>query len=229
MIKGFGDFKTSTPGEISEYYRTKSISQLSLEELANIHLDINSAWQCLENGNISSNIYDLNETVAAGFNNNRTKQYVPLLACFSILDQIGSAYERTDQTSAYGNGIKKALDLYSNFKLNQDLEFLVTLRHGLFHDGSLTYINKSTGTKVFFRMIMGSGKLLTPSIKPWDGVYYDDLSDYITYIDLKELHVKTKEVITECRRLLLNGKIKIMVAAPRELFYKYLFVVKSGC
>ncbi|WP_461241463.1 hypothetical protein M1D87_03490 [Pseudomonas sp. SA233] len=97
MINGFADFKMSNSGEISDCYRAKSTSQLSTEELANIHLDINRKWHCLTDGNISSNIYDLNEAVNAAFNNARTEQYVPLLACFAMLDQIGSLYQRTDK------------------------------------------------------------------------------------------------------------------------------------
>lgn len=226
MVNAFDDFKLSTPGEISDYYRQKSTSQLSMEELANIHLDINSKRHCLDDGNISSNIYDLNEAINAGFNNLRTEQYVPLLACFAILDQIGSIYQRTDKKNRYKNGIKKALYFYSDFTSPEDLEALVTLRHGLFHNGSLTCINQSTKTKVFFRMIKNSNKIFTPSKKPWDGIYHNEMCDYITFIDLKELHKKTKEVLIECRRLLLDGKLHIKISSPRELFYKYLFLVK---
>ncbi|WP_313599697.1 hypothetical protein [Pseudomonas sp.] len=228
MINGFADFKMSTPGEISDYYGTKSTSQLSSEELANIHLDIGHRWHCLTDGNISSNIYDLNEAVNAAFNNFRTKQYVPLLACFAILDQVGSLYQRADMESPYGNGIKKAFDSYSDLKSPETLDTLVTLRHGLLHNGSLTCINRNTKTKVFFRMITNSKKIYTPSKKQWDGIYHDSMADYTSFIDLKELHNKTKDILIECRRLLLNGKIDIKICAPRELFFKYLFLVCSN-
>lgn len=224
MINGFADFKMSNPGKISDYYRAKSTSQLSTEELANIHLDINRKWHCLTDGNISSNIYDLNEAVNAAFNNARTEQYVPLLACFAMLDQIGSLYQRTDIKSPYNNGIKKAFDSYSNFKSPDDLEAIVTLRHGLLHNGSLTCINSRTETKVFFRMIKNSKKIYTPPKKQWDGIYHDSMSDFTSLIDLRELHNTTKEIINECKRLLQDKKLEIKVCVPRELFFKYLFL-----
>jgi hypothetical protein len=225
MVSCFGNFKDSTPGEIFEYYSVRNTFQLSLEEMAYIHLDVDSQWCCLANGKMSSSLRDLLQTVSTAFNNIRTKQYVPLLACFSVLDQIGGVYERTDKTSTYCNGIKKALDLFSSFNLPSDLDFLVTLRHGLFHDGSLTYVNAHTDTKTFVRMGIGTGRLLTPSKIPWDGVYHDDMSDYVTKIDLKEFQELTSGVVSACRRHLLDGQLRIKAGSPRELLYKYLFVV----
>lgn len=223
MLNGFNDFKTATPGQIHDYYRSKKIHELSIEELAFAHLDDTCRFIQTMDGMISSSLFDLNQTVAASFSNVRTNQYVPLLACFSMLDQIGGLYKRTNKSCNYKNGIKKALHFYSNVTNAIELEQLTTLRHGLFHDGSLLYINSTTGTKVIFRMIQNSGALLTPAKKPWDGLYHNDISDYVTKIDLRELQNTTTEVIKERKKLLLDKKIKITAQTPQELFYKYLF------
>lgn len=223
MVSNFIDFKNSNGIDISNYFGTKIISQLTIEELAYIHLDLMHGCQVLKSGRLSSGLYDLVETVTASFNNNRTRQYVPLLGSFAILDQIGGIYSRNDKSTRYDNGIKKALDLFSNFNDPDDLETLVTLRHGIFHAGSLLHSNRNTGINVCFRMVVSSGNVLTPPIKIWDGVFHHDLKDYVTRIDLKELQSLTTEVVRECRRLLLDGKITIKTSNPVEFFHKYLF------
>jgi hypothetical protein len=223
MISDFKDFKISNGFEINDYYRGKNLEDLTVEELAYVHLNSLTGNQILKNGRLSTCLYDLIETVSASFNNVRTKQYVPLLGCFSILDQVGGMYGRADKTTTYGNGIKRALDLYSSVYSSVDLESLITLRHGVFHDGSLIGINIHTGTKVVFRMVIDSGVLLTPPTSEWDGVYRNDMNDYVTKIDLKELQKLTNEVIDECRKVLLEGNSDINTGDPKELFFKYLF------
>ena len=223
MVSSFSDFKNSNGIDISNYFGTKIISQLTIEELAYIHLDLMRGCQVLQSGRLSSGLYDLVETVSASFNNNRTKQYTPLLGCFSILDQVGGVYERNDKATSYKNGIKKSLDLFSSFNNSADLETLVTLRHGIFHDGSLLYSNRNTGTNVCFRMVVNSGSLLTPPIKTWDGIFRNDLKDYTTRIDLKELQSLTTEVVRECRRLLVDGVATLNISNPVEFYHKYLF------
>lgn len=90
MINGFCDFRGANEGEISDYYRSKNISQLTIEEMAFIHLDLLLGCQVLAGGvRLSSCLYDLFHSVITSFNNVRTKQYVPLMGCFAMLDQIG--------------------------------------------------------------------------------------------------------------------------------------------
>lgn len=227
MITNFSDFKNAVGFEIFEYYRSKNLQDLTIEELAYVHLNIFPGTSVLNNGLLSTCLHDLVETVTTSFGNIRTEQYVPLLGCFSILDQVGGTYDRLDKSTIYKNGIKKALDLYSSYNNPADLESLVTLRHGIFHDGSLVSINKNTGTNVIFRMVVGSGTLLTPPVTVWDGVYRDDLTDYVTKIDLKELQKLTNDVIESCADALLSGNSDIKVSDPREFFYKYLFMRSS--
>ena len=79
--------------DIYKYFKEKIISNLTVEELSFIHLDINSATHSLkEPYYVSSNLYDLVETVSASFSNRRTRIYVPIMTCFAILDQIGNIY-----------------------------------------------------------------------------------------------------------------------------------------
>lgn len=228
MISKFSDFKDyerSNYHYIDEYFGTKYLHELTIEELAYIHLDTNSTCNIVRNCKLYTCLRDLLETVSASFNNIRTKQYVPLFTCFSILDQIGQIYGRLDKTTKYKNGIKRALALYSSLNDSESLDLLVTLRHCLFHNGSLAGINDQSKkeTKIFFRMAVDSGRLLTPAKEKWDGIYRNEMGNYTTKIDLKELQKITVSVVETCRNKHLEGKLRILVPDPKEFFYKYLF------
>lgn len=227
MIERFSDFKNSGRTEIHDYYRSKLLSELTLQELAYAHLEIVPGRFILKNGVLSSCLNDLLETGTASFNNVRTSQYVPLLAYFSILDQIGGIYNRTDKACSFTNGIKRALSQYSSINKGSDLEMLVTLRHGIFHDGSLVYKNSNTGTNVAFRMNVNSDDLLTPAKTQWDGIYHDDMSDYVTKINLKKLQAVANAVVKECKDSLINGTTDVKTSSPREFYYKYLFLMPN--
>jgi hypothetical protein len=182
-----------------KYFFGKSIAELTLEELAFIHLDINQGSRAIKDGYfLSSNLYDLVETLSASFSNRRTRIYVPLMTEFAILDQVGCLYGNKSTPTKYQNGIKNAFDIFSSFNDRDDLESLVTLRHGLLHSGSLVNTNRNTGTNVAFRMKQDTGQVLTNPQQPWDGVYHDDLTSYLTFVDLKELQKLTISIIEKC-------------------------------
>ncbi|MBV4503750.1 hypothetical protein HU751_002720 [Pseudomonas sp. BW13M1] len=223
MVNKFEDFKSASPGGIREYYRGRLLSQLDISELAYVHLECSGVRIHVKNGVLSSSLYDLCQAVSASFNNVRTKQYVPLLGCFSILDQIGCAYALRESDCRFENGIKRALYDFGEIKDAERLKQLVTLRHGLFHNGSLVNKSRHGDTNVFFRMTTEGDELLVPPLKEWDGSYSDDLTEYVTKINLSHLYSRVQHVVESCKSKLLEGKIDFMVQSERELFYKYLF------
>ncbi|MFT4900156.1 MAG: hypothetical protein ACI9U0_001957 [Flavobacteriales bacterium] len=215
------NFKGLNGIDIYEHFKEKNLEELSIEELAYTHLYYHTSTP-LKNCNITSCLSELRETLSASFINRRTNQYVPLMVSFAILDQIGCLYHVRNQSPSYANGIKRALTSFSNFP-SSDLEALVTLRHGLFHDGSLLSINNNTGTSVYFRMVKDSGQVITQPQNTWDGIYHDKLSDYVTRVDLKELQQLVLSVIDKCREHLLNDELAISITDPKEFYYKFLF------
>lgn len=209
--------------EIFEYFSKKRLEELTIEELAYTHLEVRRDTR-LKNCSITSSLADLVESLSASFSNNRTNQYVPLLTSFAILDQIGCLYENKNKHSKYQNGIKRSLDYFSDFP-STDLDTLVTMRHGLVHDGSLSYINRDTQTAVIFRMAKDKGKVISHPRVKWDGVYRDDLTDYLSLVDLRELQNVVAEVIAECKKQLLKGNLSVSISDKREFVYKYLFPI----
>lgn len=206
----------------SEYFSNKNLSELTIRELVYFHLDINSPRNRTKDGFIASSLYDLKESLSASFINRRTCQYVPLMVSFSILDQLGSLYSVQGIECNYENGIKRALHYFSNCGV-QEIKSLVTLRNGLLHDGSLISHNRDGRTHVFYRMVKESGRLLTPPKITWDGEYRDDLTNYITLIDLKELQAVVLKAIGNCLEHLLQQSLEVKALPEREFFFKYMF------
>lgn len=195
--------------------------ELSVKELAFIHLEYRYPTH-LSSCQILSSLQNLNDTLAASFNNSRTDIYAPLMVSFAMLEQIGATYQPKIRNNSYKNGIKKSLAAFSDFP-QAELDTLITLRHGLLHDGSLVGVNKNTTIRVFFRLTTGKDKVITPPDKIWDGVYRDNMEAYVTLIDLRALQNLVLEVISSCRRMLVSDQLSIEITDPKEFFYRYLF------
>lgn len=208
---------------IGDYFRGKQLNELGVEELAYIHLNVLSQKTTLKDFAVSSSLRELEQTLAASFGNIRTKQYVPLMTSFAILDQLGSLYSIVGVNCDFQNGIKKALATLTEIRDRDDIESLVTLRNGLLHDGSLVSHNNYRDIDVIYKMVVGSGKVITPPKKVWDGVYRDSLTEYVTLIDLKELQTVVLKAIKLCADHLENSTLVINCTDEKEFFYKYLF------
>ncbi|MGP9672628.1 hypothetical protein ACT3S9_15785 [Pseudoalteromonas sp. AOP31-A2-14] len=211
---------------IGDYFRGKQLNELGVEELAYIHLNLLHIRTPLKDFYVSSSLRELEQTLTASFGNKRTKQYVPLMTSFAILDQLGSLYSIADANCNFQNGIKKALATLTHIRDRDDIESLVTLRNGLLHDGSLISHNVYRDIDVIYRMTVGSGKVITPPKKVWDGIYRDSLSEYVTLIDLKELQAVVLKAIKLCAEHLENSTLIINCTDEKEFFYKYLFSEK---
>jgi hypothetical protein len=208
---------------VDEYFRNKNLSELTKEELAYLHLDIHHLRNVVKDFYIGSSLRELTQTLSASFGNVRTKQYVPLMICFAVLDQLGSLYSINSINCNYKNGIKKAFSMFTQVQNRSEIESLLTLRNGMLHDGSLVSHNKYTDTGVIYRMVVNSGKLITPPNKKWDGLYRDSLTDYITLIDLKELQRTVLAAIQVCSDNLKSSNLTITCSSEKEFFFKYLF------
>ncbi|MFT4926118.1 MAG: hypothetical protein ACI8WB_002216, partial [Phenylobacterium sp.] len=69
--------------ERDEYLSSKNVADLTLRELAYVHLNMRHSYTYLKNDRLSSNLYDLNQTLSASFSNDRTHVYGPLMTSFA--------------------------------------------------------------------------------------------------------------------------------------------------
>lgn len=225
------EFKNTNEFKISDYFLSRQLDELTIEELAYIHLNRIPGSTIVKDARISSSLYDLIETAQASANNSRTRIYGPMLACFAILDQIGGLYRCKLKKSKYENnnkasenGLKIALHLFGKYE-EHEIESLATLRNGLYHDGSLLSKSWDRKTNVIFRIDRSTedSKTLTSPRKTWDGDYHDCLNDYLSIINVISLKRDVEQIVKNCTKQLLDDNLIIMITDPREFFYKFLF------
>lgn len=215
------DLKSNNGSTIADYFSNKTLDELEVAELAYIHLN---GAATLSNYKVTSSLNDLMQTAQASLNNHRTRIYTPLLAYFAILDQIGGAYTSTLKKTDYGSGIKAALDIFSDYS-KEDLSKLYSLRNGLYHDGSLVNVDtaKSNKANVIFRLTSETDKTIIHPHTEWDGIYHDDLTQYVTKINTKLLKRDMETIVERCAAELLEVTLEMKITCPREFFYKFLF------
>jgi len=218
----FSEFKHANGFELHAHFCSKNLDELSIEELAHIHLNRIHGRTIVKNAEISSSLYDLIETAQASAVNSRTRIYGSMLASFAVLDQIGNAYRNNSKATTYQNGIKVALQIFGEYT-KDEIEYLTTLRNGLYHDGSLLSKNINGKTNVVFKLNPNTSKTITMPLKPWDGVYHDSLDDYISKINVISLKNDVEQISNKCLELLLEGNLGFEINDCREFFYKFLF------
>lgn len=217
------NFNVNDGMEEHEYFSEKNIEDLTIEELAYVHLKNVPSRIALKNCYLSSSLHDLVETLSASFNNYRTNQYVPLMTSFAILDQLGALYTSKTKVSRFTNGIKKSLNCFSNLP-DDEIEKIVSLRNGVLHDGSLTNISRfKNGSNVIFRLNKNHNLMVAPPQKEWDGIYRDSLEDYISQLNLSLLKNMILDIYQKHFIDLKSGNLNINITSPKEFYYKYLF------
>lgn len=219
-------FDPMKPYENNNFYRNKHIHELNVHELAYIHLDTLHGSATLKDVMLFSSLNGLKENLSASYNNIRTGQYTPLLTSFAILDQLGNIYSNLSKVQPKtSNGIKMCLKNFSKLS-NDDINSVVMLRNGLYHDGSLVAERKYPNQPfVIYRTTTITNMLITHPKTAWDGVYSDSLEYCISKINIDILKDVVIEVCHECFDLLKNGKLTIKITNPAEFYYKYLFAL----
>lgn len=219
-ITSFNDFKNFTNFQIDEYFSNKNLEELSTYELAYIYLDTFFGRTSLKNCTVSTCLYDLIENTRASYNNVRTRIYTPLLGSFIILDQLGSIF--SDPSNPSTNGINVILKLYGYDEIT--IQYLLALRNGLMHDGSLTSLKQRPNQyNTIFRLSPDLDRTIKLSSTEWDGVYHDDLTPYISKINSKRFFEEVLIIIDLSKKELLCNNLSLKINDEREFFYKFLF------
>ncbi|EPL0394243.1 hypothetical protein QCJ66_000903 [Enterobacter ludwigii] len=220
------NFTPATPTNAYNFYQNKDIENLNIYELAYVHLSTITSKTKLLKCFLSSSLYDLRETLIASFNNTRTNQYVPLMTSFAILDQLGELYTPPGKSSKKQNGIKRCLEMNTSLTKN-DIESLVSLRNGLLHNGSLVCeAQNSKQTNVVYRLSKTEPNLIKHSTIIWNGVYRDEMKDYISIVNLLKMKELVLQIHEDNFNHLINNKLIININDPKEFYFRFLFATR---
>ncbi|WP_249570430.1 hypothetical protein [Acinetobacter sp. ANC5681] len=219
-VNSFNDFKNAMPHQINEYFSNKKLEELSIHELVYTYLNVNWNVTKLKNREVSTSLHDLVENIRASYNNNRTRTYTPLLGCFMILDQLGSIVN--DPNKPLKNGIKQILDLHTYDE--KTIQYLLALRNGLIHDGSLTSRAQYAGQyHTIFRLEPTLATTIEFPSTDWNGVFENELSIYCSKINSKRFFDEVLIIIDLVKEALLDNRLNLKISDEKEFFYKFLF------
>ncbi|PPK95440.1 hypothetical protein LY01_01027 [Nonlabens xylanidelens] len=214
---------------------TKHITELSEQEIIELHLDRYSMSYQLIDCQIRSTLSFLYEAIQHTTHNTRTKNLVPIMAILSALDQLGICYNRTDLSTNFTNGIKRCLILLAEKESDDNiLKILPALRNGLIHNVSLVSKAKYENQPNFiFRYSNDEDdidEVYQESSRVWDG-NFSTLSNngrehYTTLINIEKLKELFDNCLIKAVELNRNNLLRIRLnGGMEELFYNYLRTV----
>lgn len=213
---------------------TKKLRQLSLSELASVHLDLHGHFHQLADGVILSGMGILVTEIEQSLPRVYTGFFSPLYGAFALLDQIGEIYvnkliPRCGNDAA--SGIKKALYYFGGMPFDDpEVKALYGLRNSLMHNGSLLYRGRYNDKKGVwegpFHRFRWNKDLNCPIKLPvtsWDGALQNLSFQTTTEINVHEICMLALQSVRSAKDLLAHGNLGIeLKEGESELFYRYL-------
>lgn len=217
-----------------ENLHLKEITELKQKELIEIFLsEKNSPFQ-LKYHLLRTTFSILMESIKKNFEVNQTKDILPIIGMFSVLDILGSSFSIQGNNLSERVPIKRCLIYFTkrSFVSYQDIEAIYALRNSLVHNSSLISVPKANSQNhYYFRYDCNSEKLVTPAKVEWDGEYktLDTGSEkYITKINTKLLFLTIQSCVQKIKDLSDNNQIRINYSkGKREFFYRYFRMIKN--
>lgn len=221
--------------QFRHYYESilaKTLKQLTLKELAFIHLNGRDSNE-IKGGRLLSALPVVIREIRHAKHQAYSRNFLPLAAAFTILDQIGFCYSRND-IPAFKNpkasSIKKSLYYFCGFAENdKNTKSLYGLRNSFLHTSSLL----SKGTKPShpnFNFVFDSN--LSAMIKhpkvEWNGNFNDLKPEMSTFVNPLLIVDMVEQSVVKALELLYEDKLVIScMGGPVEFYYRFLKMVNN--
>lgn len=217
-----------------ENLHLKEITELKQKELIKIFLSEQETPIQLKYHLLRTTFSVLMESIKETFKTKKTKDILPIMGMFSVMDVLGSAFSIQGNDLAEKVPIKRCL-LYFTERSSistQDIEAIYALRNSLVHNSSLISIPiYNSQNHYYFRYDSNSEKLITHAEVEWDGKYetLDTGSEkYTTKINTKLLFTTIKSCVEKIKDLSENNQIRMNYEkGKREFFYRYFRMIKN--
>jgi hypothetical protein len=157
-----------------------------------------------------------------------SKNFVPVVGAFGVIEQIGFAYKRSDKAE-YSNqnasSINKALYYFADYdEGSEDVKALYALRNSFLHNASLMakalHSNKPSHYFQFDREIDVLAKYPDTS---WDGNILTFKPEYTTLINPEKVIDLAKTIVDSARKCLDQNVLEVdLESGEKELFYRFL-------
>lgn len=203
---------------------SKPWNQLSESEVINIHLysEISTTTDYI----ILSTLRRIEREARHAIANEYSKSFLPLMACYAILDQVGKCYknkQKSPYTHQNANGIKKAAYYFLGYEENGDLtKTLYGLRNGIVHDASYVSHAKD-GSHYWYRWDDEQTEIIRTPSMPWDGTLGSRSDSNCSFVNPKVFMDSVSEMLNRMMDLNKSGYLSLsMDGGVDELALRYL-------
>lgn len=193
----------------------KPLGSLDLNEVVDIHLRRSDAWT--DDFRIHSSLDTMESEMRHAICYENSKTFLPLMAGFSILDQLGTCYSHARLPRYPDNrasGIKKALYYFLGYSPNgPETKAFYGLRNAIMHEAALTTHTRE-GDHYWFRWEPSQANPIKVSTRPWDGAFGSLRPDTVTTINPKLLVDQLSGTLNELANM--NRRGELQVELPKE-------------
>jgi hypothetical protein len=199
---------------------------LNLETLIYLHLTAGNQ-RITKDYAVLSTLAVTHREVRSAISYDNSKNILPVMGMVAIIEQLGTAYKRTD-IAEYPNGnqsaFKKALYYFYDQDADNSLaKTLYGLRNGIVHNAS--FFSKGLGANqpnYIFTYSFTSNNVLTHAPVAWDGNFNNISEDYFTEVNPEKLLALVEHCLQEAERLNRDGKLEIILPGGKnELIFRY--------
>lgn len=210
-----------------ETIKGKHLVDLTLNELAYVHLNSSTCGFDIKEGTLESGLPYLVNEINHVKQNIHSNNLVPIISSFAILDQLGFCYQRKDMPD-YSNdnasGVKTALYYFCGLPdESDDLKALYSLRNSLMHNGSL--LSKGGGRNSKHFSFLYDRDLTTIVEHPqitWDGVFNNlQHPKMLTKVNPDLIISFAQDAVKKAGELLEASTLKVVIPEI-EMYYTFL-------
>ncbi|MBE0361625.1 hypothetical protein [Pseudoalteromonas aliena] len=207
--------------------KNKELNQLTIEELAHVHLN-SGLYNEIKGALLDSSLTTLIDEIRHAKFQHRSKSFLPVTAAFTILDQLGFCYSRKDMplySNVNASNIKKSLYYFCGFEENDKAtKTLYALRNSFLHTASILakaeFPNQPNHRFVYDRE--QSDLLRFPEVE-WDGDFNNLTSEMSTRINPEIFVNMVEDAARNAKEHLYNNNLNIdCINGEPEFYYRFL-------
>ncbi|GAA0794242.1 hypothetical protein [Marinobacterium sediminicola] len=208
-------------------WKEKYVDELSILELAYAHLG-NAGSYRLKNGWLKSILPITLQEVNHARHMAYSKNFVPVVGAFGVIEQIGFTYKRSDKleySNQNASSINKALYYFAGFEEgSEDVKALYALRNSFLHNASLmAKALHSNKPSYYFQFDREIDVLVQYPDETWDGNILNFKPEYTTLINPEKVIDLARSIVGSARQCLEDDVLEVdLECGERELFYRFL-------
>lgn len=199
---------------------------LNLETLVYLHLNAGDQ-HITQDYAVLSTLAVTRREVRSAISNDHSKNILPIMGMVAILEQLGTAYKRTDIADFPNpdqSPLKKALYFFYDQDPDNELaKALYGLRNGIVHNAS--FFSKGlrpNHPNYIFTYSFTSNDVISPATVAWDGNFNNISEDHFTEVNPDKLLALVEQCLQEAERLNKEGNLDIILSGGKnELIFRY--------